>query len=98
MKLVTVKFISRAHFESVGKRFKRLPIGTKVRIAHSGLNGQWYTNFVRVRGGWKFTRIPGCEPTQWAREWDLEFGYLPSFGGELVSEVGGHGGIIEVYR
>ena len=100
MKLVTVKKISRAHFERVGKRFKRLPLGAKVRIAHEGLNGRWYTMFVRVKGGWKFTRIPGREPTAWARGWDLACGYLPSFGGELVSEAEGKatGGIIEVYR
>ena len=99
MKLVTIRKISRAHFERAGRRFKRLPLGTKVRIAHDGLNGtKWYTRFVRVRGGWKFTRVPGCEPTQWARGWDLEFGYLPSFGGELVSEVEVNNGVIEVYR
>ena len=98
MRLVTVKGISRAHFERVGKRFKRLPLGTKVRIAHSRLNGgKWYTRFIRVRGGWKFTRVDGCEPTAWARGWDLEFGWLPSFGGELVSETDSDG-VIEVYR
>lgn len=99
MKLVTVKGISRAHFERAGRRFKRLPLGTKVRIAHEGLNGsKWYTKFVRVKGGWKFTRIPGREPTAWARGWDLDFGYLPSFGGELVSEIDKRVGVIEVYR
>lgn len=98
MKMVTVRKISRARFEKAGRRFKRLSLGTRVRIAHSGLNGKWYTTFIRVKGGWKFTRIPGREPTQWAREWDLEYGYLPSFGGELISEVGGNGGVIEVYR
>lgn len=98
MKMVTVRGISRAHFEQAGKRFKRLPLGTKVRIAHEGLNGgKWYTRFIRVRGGWKFTRVPGCEPTAWARGWDLEYGWLPSFGGELVSEVD-KSGVIEVYR
>ena len=97
MKLVTVKNISRTRFERVGKRFKRLPLGTKVRIAHEGLNGKWYTRFVRVKGGWKFTRVDGCEPTAWARGWDLEYGYLPSFGGELVSETDSDG-VIEVYR
>jgi hypothetical protein len=100
MKLVTVRKISRAHLEQAGKRFKRMPIGTKVRIAHSGLNGsKWYTRFVRVRGGWKFTRVDGCEPTAWARGWDPAYGWFPSFGGELVGEVPSAGnGVIEVYR
>ena len=97
MKLVMVRKISRTRFESAGRRFKRLPVGTKVRIAHEGLNGPWYTRFVRVKGGWKFTRVDGCEPTAWARGWDLTTGWLPSFGGELVSEVE-RTGVIEVYR
>lgn len=100
LKKVTVKGISRARFERAGRRFKRLPLGTRVRIAHSGLNGtKWYTRFVRVRGGWRFTRVDGCEPTAWARGWDPAYGWFPSFGGELISEVPSAGnGVIEVYR
>lgn len=97
MKQVTVKKITRARFERVGRRFKRMPTGTKVRIAHEGLNGKWYTTFIRVKGGWKFTRIPGREPTAWARGWDPAYGWFPSFGGELISEIDSDG-VIEVYR